>query len=101
MNKFVLPAVAVPAALMLTSFAFADAYVSRHYRTDGAYVGPYFRTNSDGTVAGDSSAKKNINPPEKGKEIRRMPGGTESTKYGKVFGIDGSIKYTYALISSK
>jgi hypothetical protein len=40
----------------------ADVYVSGHYRSNGTYVAPYYRSNSDGNFYNNWSTYGNVNP---------------------------------------
>ncbi len=52
------------AALSLTvgSAALADVSVDGHYRSDGTYVQPHYRSNPDGNFSNNWSTYGNVNP---------------------------------------
>jgi hypothetical protein len=45
-----------------SSVAFADVYVRGHYRKDGTYVGPHYRSDPDGNRDNNWSHRGNVNP---------------------------------------
>lgn len=49
-------------ALLLASPALADEYVQGHFRKDGTYVEPHYRTESNNTKFDNYSTKGNRNP---------------------------------------
>jgi len=56
-------ALGVVASLFLSSMAFAgDVYVNGHYRSDGTYVQPHYRSAPDGNPYNNYSTKGNVNP---------------------------------------
>ena len=50
------------AMFALSSVAFADVYVRGHYRNDGTYVNPHWRSDPDGNPDNNWSRKGNVNP---------------------------------------
>jgi hypothetical protein len=54
--------VALGLSLSVASSAKADVFVSGHYRSNGTYVTPYWRTNPDGVRSNNFSYPGNVNP---------------------------------------
>ena len=53
------------AALVLvaiSAFANADEYVRGHYRSNGTYVAPYYRSSRDSSYNNNYSVRPNVNP---------------------------------------
>lgn len=48
--------------LALSTAANAQVYVQGHFRSDGTYVQPYYRSQPNGTPADNWSTKGNVNP---------------------------------------
>lgn len=48
--------------ILLSSSAFAYQYVRGYYRSNGAYVSPYFRSDADGYSYNNWSTYGNVNP---------------------------------------
>ncbi len=53
---------ALLATLAFTAIASADVYVRGHYRNDGTYVNPHWRSDPDGDPGNNWSHKGNVNP---------------------------------------
>ena len=49
-------------AMMFSVTAFADTYGRGHYRENGSYVQPHYRTNSNNTRLDNYSTRGNVNP---------------------------------------
>lgn len=47
---------------LLSISAFADSFVSGHYRSDGTYVQPHYRSSPNSTVRDNFSYYGNRNP---------------------------------------
>ena len=47
---------------LLIGSAYADTYVNGYYKSNGTYVKPYYRTNSNNTVDDNYSTRGNRNP---------------------------------------
>ncbi len=54
--------VAIGLSLSIAASAGADVFVSGHYRSNGTYVAPYWRTNPDGIRSNNFSYPGNLNP---------------------------------------
>jgi hypothetical protein len=54
--------VAAVVALIVSGFAFADKHVNGYVKTDGTYVAPHYRTESNATKNDNYSTKGNTNP---------------------------------------
>lgn len=76
--------ISIFAALTLSSSAFAQGshYVDGHYRNDGTYVQPHYRTNPDGNINNNWSTKGNVNP-YTGKEGSVDPYNYSGSTYGR------------------
>jgi len=48
--------------ICVSSVALADTYVRGYTRSDGTYVAPHYRSESDGTVTNNYSYQGNYNP---------------------------------------
>lgn len=46
----------------INSQAIADTYVNGHFRQDGTYVQPHYRTNPDSTRLNNYGTQGNFNP---------------------------------------
>jgi hypothetical protein len=63
MKKIIATSVFVIALLAGTYSAFAqDTYVRGHYRRDGTYVQPHYRSAPDGNPYNNWSTRGNVNP---------------------------------------
>ena len=49
-------------SLTLVSPALADTFVDGHFRSDGTYVQPHWRSNPDGNFSNNWSTQGNVNP---------------------------------------
>ncbi len=49
-------------AFMLASPALADTFVDGHFRSDGTYVQPHYRSAPDGNFFNNWSTRGNVNP---------------------------------------
>jgi hypothetical protein len=49
-------------AVFLPALSFADTYVNGYTRSNGTYVAPHMRTNSDNTNLNNYSTQGNVNP---------------------------------------
>lgn len=47
---------------LLSSLAYADTYVNGYYRSNGTYVQPHHRSDSNNTASDNWSTKGNYNP---------------------------------------
>lgn len=47
---------------LISSSAFADTYVRGYMRSNGTYVQPHFRSDSNNTVLDNYSTRGNVNP---------------------------------------
>jgi len=47
---------------ILSGIAFADVYVRGHFRSNGTYVQPHYRSNPDGNFSNNWSTYPNVNP---------------------------------------
>ena len=61
-KKMILSLVVAVAGLVVVGESQADQYVHGHFRSNGTYVQPYFRTNADFSVYNNYSTYPNINP---------------------------------------
>lgn len=52
----------VAASIILTTAAQADTYVKGHTRSNGTYVQPHYRSDSNSTTRDNWSTKGNTNP---------------------------------------
>ena len=59
MRKWILALVVL---VMLAGSAFADVYVSGHYRSNGTYVQPHYRSSPNSTTSDNWSTRGNQNP---------------------------------------
>ncbi len=50
------------AMLAFSAVVSADVYVRGHYRNDGTYVNPHWRSDPDGNPDNNWSRKGNVNP---------------------------------------
>ena len=48
--------------MCLSSIAMADVHVRGHYRSNGTYVQPHYRSSPNGTTLDNYSTKGNVNP---------------------------------------
>jgi hypothetical protein len=48
--------------LSISSLALADVHVRGHYRSNGTYVQPHYRSSPNGTTLDNFSTKGNVNP---------------------------------------
>ncbi|MCX5803581.1 MAG: hypothetical protein NTU69_08655 [Proteobacteria bacterium] len=63
MKRFnVILLIALIAILFIVSSAFTQVFVPGHYRSNGTYIQPHYRSSPDGTVTNNWSFKNNINP---------------------------------------
>lgn len=49
-------------SLSITSSALADTFVNGHFRSDGTYVQPHYRSTPDGNFYNNWSTYGNVNP---------------------------------------
>lgn len=49
-------------SLTLASPALADTFVDGHFRSDGTYVQPHYRSTPDGNFSNNWSTRGNVNP---------------------------------------
>ena len=49
-------------SLTVASPALADTFVDGHFRSDGTYVQPHWRSNPDGNFSNNWSTQGNVNP---------------------------------------
>ena len=49
-------------SLTLASPALADTFVNGHFRSDGTYVEPHYRSTPDGNFSNNWSTRGNVNP---------------------------------------
>lgn len=49
-------------ALAVASPALADTFVQGHFRHDGTYVAPHYRSNPDSSFQNNWSTQPNVNP---------------------------------------
>ena len=50
------------AVVLSFSVSYADQYVNGHFRSNGTYVSPYYRSTPDSNPWNNYSTKGNINP---------------------------------------
>jgi len=48
--------------IIISGTAFADVHVRGHYRSNGSYVQPHYRSNPDGNSYNNWSTYPNVNP---------------------------------------
>jgi hypothetical protein len=48
--------------MCISSIAMADVHVRGHYRSNGTYVQPHYRSSPNGTTLDNYSTKGNVNP---------------------------------------
>jgi len=53
---------AILVTFAFSSIASAEVYVRGHYRNDGTYVAPHYRSDPDGNRDNNWSHKGNVNP---------------------------------------
>ena len=58
---------------ILSGTAFADVYVRGHFRSNGTYVQPHYRSNPDGNFSNNWSTYPNVNPYTGEMGTRRNP----------------------------
>lgn len=73
LRRFSFRAASFAIAVICASTAFAQVHVRGHYRQDGTYVRPHYRSAPDGNFSNNWSTKGNINPytGEHGRALRR------------------------------
>jgi hypothetical protein len=49
-------------SLTLASPTLADTFVNGHFRSDGTYVEPHYRSTPDGNFSNNWSTRGNVNP---------------------------------------
>lgn len=59
MKQFILPAFAL---CLFASPVLAEEYVNGHYRNDGTYVQPHWRSSPDNSYNNNWSVQPNVNP---------------------------------------
>lgn len=62
MKKFLSLLVACSLVVGIPAIASADVHVSGHYRKDGTYVPPHYRSDPDGSTDNNWSHYGNTNP---------------------------------------
>jgi len=55
-------AIALAAVIVCTMPAMAQTHVDGHYRRDGTYVPPHYRSNPDSSRLNNWSSQGNVNP---------------------------------------
>ncbi len=60
--------------LTLASPVLADTFVNGHFRRDGTYVAPHYRSNPDGNFSNNWSTRGNVNPYTGQWGTRQYPG---------------------------
>ena len=48
--------------MCISSIVMADVHVRGHYRSNGTYVQPHYRSSPNGTTLDNYSTKGNVNP---------------------------------------
>ena len=85
MNRIIIAAIALVAATP----ALADTYVNGYTRSDGTYVAPHYRSNSDSNRYNNYSSQGMVNP-YTGRQGTQNPygaiGSTPSNPYGTIGG---------------
>lgn len=54
--------VLILAVLSVVGVAHADTYVNGYYRSNGTYVQPHYRTDSNSTINDNYTTRPNVNP---------------------------------------
>jgi len=62
LKKFMLSLVLMASAAFAASSAYAQVYVRGHYRSNGSYVQPHYRSSPDSSFYNNWSTYPNINP---------------------------------------
>ncbi len=72
MKRVLTLVVALAAAVLMFSSAFAQVHVRGYYRSNGTYVAPHWRSSPDSSYNNNWSVKPNVNP-FTGQEGTRQP----------------------------
>jgi hypothetical protein len=48
--------------MLISAISLADVHVRGHYRSNGTYVQPHYRSSPNGTTLDNYSTKGNVNP---------------------------------------
>lgn len=72
MRKTLLLGTMLAIATAFAAEAFADTYVRGHYRKDGTYVQPHYRSSPNGSYNDNWSVSPNVNP-HTGRQGTRSP----------------------------
>ncbi len=61
-GKTVLALSLIPSSMIFSNSAFADVYVKGHFRSNGTYVKPHYRSSPNNTTLDNWSYSGNRNP---------------------------------------
>jgi hypothetical protein len=48
--------------MLISAISLADVHIRGHYRSNGTYVQPHYRSSPNGTTLDNYSTKGNVNP---------------------------------------
>ena len=73
MKTFIIVTLTIVMLLGMVATSYADVHVNGHFRSNGTYVAPHYRSDPDGNFNNNWSTYPNVNPHTGKRGTRRTP----------------------------